>query len=88
MCGTYRSGGVTPVELLAPARLGRVRRPGGAGQSQCVAWEMSEARIEVEQLERLAFLVMAYLNDGSVIVIVAESDFALTFSGTLEPLQK
>ena len=32
------------------------RRP---GQSQCVAWEMSEARIEVEQLERLAFLVMA-----------------------------
>ncbi len=30
MCGTHRSGGVTPVELKQAARLGHVRRPGGA----------------------------------------------------------
>ncbi len=30
MCGTHRSGGVAPVELLVPARSGHVRRPGGA----------------------------------------------------------
>ena len=30
MCGTHRSDGVAPVELLMAARSGHVRRPGGA----------------------------------------------------------
>ena len=48
MCGTHRSGGVTPVELLMSARSGHVRRPGGA----CHPFALSERKGQLMSMVR------------------------------------
>ena len=50
MCGTHRSGGVTPVELYVAARSGHVRRPGGACHPFCPKREKGAADVMVRSV--------------------------------------